>query len=191
MKKRYLIGFIIVWLIMSCNNQAKKKNPVEHTGNDPVHKMDLLEKMFTNDNWMKVDGQDTSYYYFSRIQSVTRVYHYRLVKGDSVNTDISLINLLNDSLVWKLNDTTYLFLAGINENGSVWDRINQSITVKSFLVFEKKDERNIYMKFADSAQLLLIKTLPLSAFLVRSRYDFLHGTRFAFTDTVFSTGKKK
>ena len=192
MQKIYNSFFIFIWLVLSCNNQAKQQKPAASTAAaSSIYKMDMLEKMFTNDNWMKANGHDTSYYYFSRNQAVTSVYHYRIVKGDSLNTIISRAHLINDSLVWKFNDTTDLALTAISEKRSAWDRTNTGIPVKSFLVLEKKDDNHIAVKFAGSREFLLTKTLSLSAFLVRSRYDFLHGTRFAFSDTVFSTGKKK
>lgn len=191
MLKNILLFFISIFFIAACNNEPAPQEPAGKTTiAPPVYKMDLLEKMFTNDNWMKVDGRDTSYYYFSRIPSETRVHQYRMSKGDSVNTTISVIRFLSDSLVWQYNDTTHLFLSGITEKRAEWSRMDHDPPA-FYMAFAKKDEKNINLVFPDKKQVLLIKTLPLSTFLVRSRYDFSHGTKFAFSDTVFSAGKKK
>ena len=62
MQKRYVLFFFIACMIMSCgNNGSNEEKPVEKTAAaPPVHKMDMLEKMFNNDNWMKTNGRDTS-----------------------------------------------------------------------------------------------------------------------------------
>jgi hypothetical protein len=185
------VFFFIALCLMACNNQSEKEKPSTEIFVSSLYKMDMLEKIFTNDNWMKVEGTDTSYYYFSRIPLITRVYHYRISKGDSVNTTISEIKFQNDSLAWQFDDTTNLLLSGINEKESKWDRRDTSRLASSFMVFEKNDDRHINLSIAGKEQFLLTKTLPFSAFLIRSRYDFLHGTRFAFSDTVFNVRKKK
>jgi hypothetical protein len=152
--------------------------------------MDMLEKMFNNDNWMKVSGNDTSYYYFSRIPMETRVYQYRINKGDSAGTRISVMRFSNDTLLWQYNDSALLFLSGITEKRSEWSRMEGG-TGSLFMILEQEDDKHIHASFADKRDFRLTRTLPLSTFLIRSRYDYLHGTRYAFADTVFSTGKKK
>jgi hypothetical protein len=193
MQKYKALFFLIACIIMACgNNPSKEEKPVDKAAADPpVYKMDMLEKMFNNDNWMKAEGNDTSFYYFSRIPAETKIYQYRISKGDSVNTKISVIGFSNDSLIWRYDDSTNLFLSGITEKRSEWTRMDKDLPGSFYMAFEQKDEKHITITFADNKQFLLGKTLPLSTFLIRSRYDYLHGTRFAFTDTVFSAGKKK
>ena len=193
MHKKDILFFLIAFTIISCgDNSSNKEKPVEKTtAPPPVYKMDMLEKIFNNDNWMKTEGSDTSYYYFSRIPSEIQIHQYRIVKGDSMITNLSAIRFSNDSLVWRYNDSTWLFIAGITDETSEWDRINKDLPASFYLAFEKKDEKQIKVTVADNKSFMLTRTLPLSTFLIRSRYDYLQGTNYAFSDTVFSTGKKK
>lgn len=176
---------------MACgNHQPEQEKPVEKAvATAPVYKMDMLEKIFNNDNWMKTDGKDTSYYYFSRIPSEIRVHQYRMIKGDSVITNQSVIRFSNDSLVWEYNDSTHLFLTAVTEKSSEWRRV-EGVPGSFFMAFERKDEKQIKVSVENNGSFLLTMTPPLSTFLTRSRYDYMHGTNYAFSDTVFSTGKK-
>ena len=191
MQKKYLFFFITVGFFVSCNNEPKQeeKKPAAQAIEVPVYKLDLLEKIFTNDNWMKKDETDTSYYYFSRIGPVINVHHYRINKGDSVDTRLSVIKFSNDSLIWFINDTTHFMLTAINETQAKWNRMNKS-SDSSFIEFDKTDDKHIALRLSDNKEFLLIKTPALSTFLVRSRYDYLHGTDYAFSDTVFSVKDK-
>jgi len=153
--------------------------------------MDVLEKMFNNDNWMKVSGNDTSYYYFSRILTEMHVHQYRIVKGDSVITNISSMKITNDSIVWKYSDSTDLYLSAITEKSSIWANSKGNPSDSFYMSFELKDNKHINLVFPDKKISTLTRTLSLSSFLTRSRYDYLHGTKYAFSDTVFSTGKAK
>jgi translation initiation factor IF-1 len=193
MQKKSILFSLIVCLITACgNNPANEEKPVEKAATPPpVYKMDMLEKMFNNDNWMKVDGKDTSYYYFSRIPSEIQIHQYRMIKGDSVITNMSAIRFSNDSLIWRYNDSTYLFLSAITEKTSEWTRIDKDPPGSFYMAFEPKGEKHITLFLADKKQFVLTRTPSLSIFLVRSRYDYLHGTNYAFSDTVFSGGKKK
>ncbi len=188
-----MLFFPIACFIIACgNNPSKQEKAADKAATaPPVYKMDVLEKMFNNDNWMTADDNDTSYYYFSRIPSEIQIQHYRMIKGDSVMTNLSAIRFSNDSLVWRYNDSTNLFLSGITEKGSEWTRTDKALPGSFYMAFEQKNEKHITLSFAGKKQFTLTKTLPLSTFLIRSRYDFLHGTRFAFSDTIFSAGKKK
>jgi hypothetical protein len=178
---------------MACgNNPSGEERLVEKaTAPPPVYKMDRLEKMFNNDNWMQTDGNDTSYYYFSRIPSEIQVHQYRMIKGDSVITYMSAMRFSYDSLVWQYNDSTRLFLSAITEKAAEWALTNTAPPGSFYTAFELKDTKHITVSFANKTQFTLTKTLPLSTFLVRSRYDYINGTHFAFTDTIFSAGKKK
>lgn len=178
--------------LLSCGDGTPKEDKpvVKKSAPPPVYKMDMLEKMFNNDNWMKINGEDTSFYYFSRILSEITVQQFQIVKGDSVVRNVSVIHFSNDSLVWQYNDTITLFLSAVTENKSEWTRKSNPSEGK-YVTFEQKNKKDIEVVSADEKPFTLTRTLPLSSFLVRSRYDFLHGTRFAFTDTVFSPPEKK
>lgn len=192
MLRNTILFFIIVSFVAACNNGADKEKPVEKpAAAPPVYKMDMLEKVFNNDNWMKMDGNDTDYYYFSRISREIQIHQFRMIKGDSVITNMSAIRFSNDSLlVWRYNDSINLFLSAISEKGSEWTKMGDQ-PGSIYMRFDKKDDKHINVTFADKKQFVLTRTPSLSTFLVRSRYDYLHGTNFAFSDTVFSAGKKK
>ena len=192
MQKRSVLFFLIASVCISCgNNQSKEKEPLEKkAAAPPVYKMDMLEKIFNNDNWMKIKDNDTSYYYFSRIQSEIKVCKYKIIKGDSVSSGRSVMRFSNDSLIWEFEDMTHLYLNAIAEKTAEW------VTVEdmpgAFAVgFEKKDEDHLNFAKRGDQLVVLTRTIPLSTFLIRSRYDYGHGTHYAFSDTVFSTGKKK
>ena len=192
MHKTGIVFLLIACIMASCgNNSSKEEKPAEKvTAMPPVYKMDMLEKIFNNDNWMKVDGKDTSYYYFSRIPSEIKVYKYKIIKGDSAISTISVIRFFNDSLVWEYDDTTHLLLTGVTEKSCEWVK-GEGSPGSFFMGFEQKNEKRIKMTVEDNKSFMLTRTLPLSTFLVRSHYDYMHGTNYAFSDTVFSTGKKK
>ena len=139
---------------MACgNNPSKQEKPVEKAATaPPVYKMDMLEKIFNNDNWMKTDGKDTSYYYFSRIPSEIQIQQYRMIKGDSVITNLSAIRFSNDCLVWRYNDSTHLFLSAITEKRSEWTRIDKALPGSFYMAFERKDEKQIKVSVAGKKQ---------------------------------------
>lgn len=184
---------LLIWpvaIVLSCNESQQgktDKDPKKFVDN--IKKMDLLEHLFTNDNWMMMEHTDTSYYYFSRNNLRTKVYHFKMNKGDSVNTIISEMNVANDSLVWNLNDSTELFLSSIDKRKAEWKKSAKDAQAIPYMFYVKKDERNINVVKANGENFHLVKTLPLSTFLIRSRYDFLHSTRIAFSDTTFKEKK--
>ncbi len=193
MQKGSLFFLLFIAVLMSCgNNSSKEDKPVEKTvAAPPIYKMDMLERMFSNDNWMQTGGNDTSYYYFSRIPSEIQIHQFRIIKGDSVIIKLSAIHFSGDSLKWRYNDSTYLFLSGITNESSEWKRVNDESPGSFYFAFEKKDHKHINLVDAERKKVVLTKTLPLSTFLIRSHYDYLHGTNYAFSDTLFSAGNKK
>lgn len=192
MKQLFSLLFVFSFLGIACSNQPANKTSPEKIVFRPIHKMDMIEKMFNNDNWIMADGIDTSYYYFSRTTPEnTNVYRFRMHKGDSVNTVLSHIGFLKDAVIWKLNDSTILSLAAISDSTAAWNIAGSDGKGVAFMTFDKKDDKHISIALKDKPPVLLTRTLPLSTFLVRSRYDFLHGTKFAFSDTSFNRRRSK
>lgn len=189
MKKKYFLFSMLLFFISACNQPAKSKTQTLQQSNNTIIKMDSLEHFFNNDNWMKAAGADTSYYYFSRNNLTTKVYNYKMSKGDSANSLVSDIIISNDSIIWKQNDTIQLFLSAINNNKIEWTKLNSGLQTTPAVSFEKKDDQQIKVLHA-GREFNLVKTLPVSTFLVRSHYDYLHGTRLAFSDTNFTIKKK-
>ncbi len=186
-------AFLLCFILHSCGSGSSKEKPADGkpTSPPPIEKLNGVEKVFGNENWMKIVNGDTSYCYFSRMPSEIQVHQYKLVKGDSVLTMLSSIRFSGDSLVWQYNDTTQLFLASLTDESLEFNRLWQEKPTAFYFGFEKKDEQHIKVTDAEKKQFMMTKTPTLSTFLVRSRYDYVHGTNYAFSDTVFSPGKKK
>ena len=193
MRNVHIFFLLLTTILMSCgDNSSKEDRAVEKKAvAPPIYKMDMLERMFNNDNWMQTGNNDTSYYYFSRISSEMQIHQFRIIKGDSVIINMSAIRFSGDSLTWRYDDSTYLFLSGITNESSEWKRVDEESPGSFYLAFEKKDDKHINLVNSERKKFVLTKTIPFSTFLVRSRYDYLHGTNYAFSDTVFSAGKKK
>lgn len=187
---RKLILFILpLALIFSCNQGDDKNTDDAKTLSDNIKKMDIIENFFNNDNWMLIEHKDTSYFCFSRNGLSTKVYHYKMNKGDSVNTVVSKMNIDKDSVYWNFNDSIPLFLSSADDKRLEWKTIEGKQS-KPYILYQKRDDTNIDVKNSSGDNFSLTKTLPLSAFLIRSRYDFLHGTRLAFSDTNFTIKRK-
>jgi len=151
----------IVLLLVACNSKP-----------DVKAQFDNLEKVFETGNWEMVLGSDTIYSFFSREgERFFKVYSYRIEDGDSVRSRITTIQPENGKIVWSGSE-----LVSATDKESVWKHpANGEFRVK------KLDSLHILFN-GDT----LIRTLPISTFLVRSKYDFLHGTHTAdaLVDTV-------
>ena len=144
-----------------------------------VAQFDTLENLFQNDNWLVIKGSDSSYVYASRLgKTIFRTYHFRMVKGDSVNTVITQIQFKGDTLGWQWPpDTAAQYLTSTAAGKLIW----ADGTGKQKYVFEKISRDHIKLLYPDGKYAELIKTPALSSFLIRSKYDYQHGTRLAFT----------
>lgn len=140
---------------------------------------DTLENMFQNDNWLVIKGGDSSYVYASRLgKTVFRIYHFRMIKGDSVNTFVTQIQYKGDTLGWQWPpDTATQYFTGSAASKLIW----ADSTGKHKYVFEKINPDHIHLLYPDGKSAELLKTPALSSFLVRSKYDYQHGTKLAFT----------
>jgi hypothetical protein len=175
--------FFICFLIsvFAACNQTTKNNDT------PKEKIDRIESITGSDNWQIIDGMDTSYIYFSRIGNGINVYRYAVSKGDSVNTRMNNILHQSDSVIWNW-DNEKLVLAGIDSNTINWEAMN---TRKDKYKMLKTDSLHISLVFPDGHTAVMKKTLPLSTFLVRQRYDYTHGTSYVDSAAIMSRHKKK
>lgn len=164
--KKLIPTIALLILVVSCKESATKKE-------GPEKQFDKLEKVFQAGNWRHINYEDTAYLFFSREGSTSyKIFRYRMLNGDSVNTAVFNIQMQNDTIVLKVeNDTRVLVQA--DENGSSWD---DEGTVYQF---QKIDTSHILLKKDGEITDTLMRTLPISTFLVRSKYDFIHGTRTA------------
>ena len=119
-----------------------------------------------------IDGTDTSYIYFSRqTDNSYKITQFKLLKGDSSITDQSNISISGNSVTWH-RDKKLLVLETVNNNKSTW---KQDDANENFLLSKLND--STLLIDLPSKQLTLKKTLPLSSFLVRAKYDYEHGTK--------------
>ncbi|HTE13048.1 MAG TPA: hypothetical protein VK645_18840 [Chitinophagaceae bacterium] len=177
--------FIVVAILVSCGNTqstSKQKDtsavvtPVKDAG---LAKFDLLENIFQNDNWLLINGRDSSFLYCSRLgKAYVKTYHFSMFKGDSVNTVITSMHLSGDTITWRLPmDTITLQLKTATARELIWT----GKTGLDIYIFEKTDSHHITIKYPGGSTKKLVKTPTLSSFLVRSKYDYLHRTKLAFS----------
>jgi hypothetical protein len=184
-----LTGMLLVIFFISCgdsnnNTTNGETNTAPVPGNEKerdlkLNRFDLLENIFQNNNWLLTNGNDSSYFYCSRLgKTYFKTYQYKIVKGDSVNTTITEMKLASDTIAWLLPQNLMpVYLNNISVTEVVWaDKTNLN-----FYTFQKTDSNNIHIKYPDGSIKNMVKTITLSSFLVRSKYDYLHGTRLAFS----------
>jgi hypothetical protein len=161
MKKNILFCFV---LLCACN-QPERKNVAGD--------LQKLGSLLPTGNWLITSGTDTSYIYFSQqVDNTYKMYEYKLVHGDSLITSQGNILASADSVVWSWNQH-HLWLQEISDSKANWKdkRTNASY------VLQKINDSSLQLR-SSSSQLTLTKTLPLSTFLVRAKYDYEHGTKF-------------
>jgi len=174
-------GGVFILLIISCNQNKKSVQTTKEA-------FDKIEDITGVANWQLIDGADTSYLYFSRIGDVhTNIYQFVIVKGDSADTRLNTIVTNNDTVFWKWENKQWYLQAA---NDSVMEWADAGPKENSAYRFTKKDSSHISYRFPNGHQAVLTKTLPLSSFLVRVKYDYEHGTNFANRDTIFHPHKK-
>ncbi len=204
MKNRILHIFIYTLVLVlgfiACNNNPKTEETntmVVDTINQPSKPQDpavtatllsqfnALEKVFDNQNWMRIKDKDTSFLYFSRLNNFFALTHsFRMNKGDSSNLRIDTIHV-NDynQIVWNWNNKG-LVLSSATEFTNSWSNGANKVE------FNKMDESNLSLNINGIDKYQLSKTITLSSFLVRSFYDFQHGTKLAFDKTDFTKKKQ-
>ena len=143
------------------------------TKNGPKDRFDKLEKVFAAGNWRSINYDDTSYLFFSREGDLHyKIYRYYIEEGDSVNTAVFNIGPQGDSIVMKVDDE-FRVLVSVDENGSSWKDQDSEYRIA------KIDSSHIELRKDGKVTNTLSRTLPISTFLVRCRYDFTHGTNTA------------
>ena len=178
--KVFFICFLT--LIFAACNQTKKNN------NIPKDKFDQIESIVGTSNWQMIDGPDTSYIYFSRIGNVyTNVYRYQISKGDSANTQMNNIIHQQDAVIWNWGNDKLLLVA-VNNNTIQWEKMGAE---NAKYIMQKTDSLHMSFMFPDGHKAIMKRTLPLSAFLIRQRYDYTHGTSYTDSAEVKARPVKK
>jgi hypothetical protein len=180
-------------LLFACNgveNQEEKKvdsTKVETPSvQDPAVTASLLgqfnglEKVFDNQNWMIIQDKDTSFLYISRLNKFLAYAHnYKMQKGDSTGLRIDTIQVNPDNKIrWNWNGKHYI-LTSSTENTNHWEGDSSKVE------FAKMDASNLVLTLNAKDKIKITKTLTLSTFLVRSFYDYQHGTKLAFEQKEF------
>jgi hypothetical protein len=168
---KVFVSCFLICVLIACNQ-------TDNHAHAPKDKFDEIEKIVDNANWQLIDGPDTSYIYFSRIGNVhINVYRYQISKGDSVNTQMNNIIHQQDSVIWNWGNEK-LLMAAVSDSLIQWERMGAG---NSKYIMQKTDSLHMSFVFPDGHKTIMKRTLPLSAFLVRQRYDYTHGT--SYTDS--------
>ncbi|MGC8749951.1 hypothetical protein [Hydrotalea sp.] len=180
---RFLLIIISVVLLLACAQQ--KKQP---TSNEvilmPIYQMDSIFHLFGNNNWRVIKGRDTSYLYFSRQNDLLiHVYDFKMQQGDSVQSALQKIVCTPKGIFWeKYLDTFRLISASHKE--VLWlnnvDTLVYNVSINHVL-----QQRN------KSILSIMQPTINLTDFLIRSHYDYLHGTNYANDTSKFKRSLKK
>ena len=196
---------ILVVFFAACNQQsADKKNSeiqarviVDNSKTDSLSMSNNLkafsdlELFFDNANYQVTKGRDTNYFYFSRSSDLLiKVHQYKIIKGDSAFLKIDSIQLVDGKFIqWKFAAKT-LHLIAHSETSNNWKSKNLDSTTFIFNRFNKKDFQLVE---ANKSKTIFSKTIAFSSFLVRSFYDYKHGTKYAFDTANFTkkSGKIK
>ena len=161
---RYII---LVLLFAACNSKPDVKT-----------QFDNLEKVFEAGNWEMVDRDDTAYVFFSREgERFFNVYNYFIRDGDSVSTKVMTIQQVDGKIIWDKAE-----LKTATDKGSEWLLNGRDIK------FTKRYSLYIDVVSGTSKKFLK-RTLPLSTFLIRKKYDFEHGTHTA--DAIIDTVRRR
>ncbi|WP_298301753.1 hypothetical protein [Hydrotalea sp.] len=179
MKKMTLLLYMIN-VLLSC---AEKESTTNSVNKDdvvlmPVCLMDSIQHLFGNENWRIISGKDTTYRYFSRQNDLQiHVYQYNMNQGDSIQCSFQTIRYTPKGIFWQQSaDTFQLIHATLNSNK--W--IHGADTMFFRLLYSGCIEHQFKGKNAT-----MNRTINLTDFLIRSRYDFLHGTHYADDTTKF------
>jgi len=189
MGMRIVLLLLPVFVLLACNTKpsenredSKKDDMLKMSASIStnmlfLHDFNALEQVFGSENWLIVDKKDSSYLYFSRLGNfIVKTFIYKRVKGDSAAVQYGTIQPENDSITWDL------FGRKLSLSNATGTRVKWSAVADSSLQYEfiRIDNNHIQLTYPDKKKLVLQKVLPLSLFLVRSRYDYTHGTKFAF-----------
>ena len=170
--------FLLILVLFSCSSANNRLSPKDL--------FDQLENIFSTANWKVINGTDTSYWYFSRLGDLNyKVYDFKIVNGDSSLREVSEINYVNKNVNWIRSADT-LKLVSSDSTSAIWNIVNDNEMAYSF---ERLADSNISVALPGNRQAVMIKTLPLATFLVRSKYDYINSTHTVDSPVVKHRGK--
>ena len=186
-----MIGIVACQTATKESNDGEKADSVKiaesiRTNRSYLNDLGAIEQVFGNENWLLVDKKDSSYYYFSRLGEFKfNTYAYKIVKGDSANVLHSSFKPENNAITWDFGGRKLVI------NSATRARVVGTVIGSDSLTYEfvRLDDDEIAITYPDKKKLVMHRTLPLGLFLVRSRYDYTHATKYAF-DTIQFRKKK-
>jgi len=198
-------SIILVVFFAACNHQSteKKNSKIQEeviednsktdslTLSNNINAFNKLEFFFDNSNYMVVNERDTNFFYFSRTADfLIKVHQFKMIKGDSSFLKIDSIQVVGGrDIQWKFADQK-LTLISSSESANNWK--SNSLDSSTF-AFKKINKKDFQLVDPQNSKTRFSQTITFSSFLVRSFYDYQHGTRYAFDTTNFTkkTGKIK
>jgi hypothetical protein len=195
MKRRTMFLLLLMNIIFACGTQEEKKSGeqkdttavkmevITRPAQSFLNDYNALEQLFTNDNWLLADKRDSNYFYFSRLGNLqVNTYEYKMLKGDSAKVKHGVIQTEGDKISWNFNGQR-IYLVSASNVKAAWSVDGSDSTAYEFM---RLDNNFLRITYPDKKQVTLKKILPFSLFLVRSRYDFTNGTKYAFDTTQFN-----
>jgi len=192
LKTNLAILFCAYIVISSCNtnyNNAEQSatvtepvatiNPVDDKiqKESALKQFNALEKLLDNQNYRFIINKDTAYLYFSRVNKfIIHTYQYKMIHGDSAQLKLDTIQLnAQNKVIWKWKDTLVALT-----NATEFAAKFESATAKTFTIqLNRQSNNTLLLKEGSSDPIQLRQTITLSDFLIKSYYDFQHGTKLA------------
>lgn len=190
MNKIILLTLLSSIVLVACNSNQQidnKANSITQKSTIDLSatykKIDYLEILFGNENYLLIDKNDSSYLYFSRLgKDAFYTHSYHLKNGDSTALTLDTIQIdATGKINWNWKNKQ-LILENCDENKALWQSKTDSILKVDFI----KNTNNSLSLITQNKILKMQKTLPISLFLVRSKYDYEHKTHFAFDTSNFT-----
>jgi hypothetical protein len=193
--KKIIAVLLLMNLVFACGTHEKKNaeeqrdtiavkpEAVTRSVQSFMNDYNAFEQLFTNDNWLLADKKDSSYFYFSRLENFkVNTYEYKLINGDSAKVQRGTIQTEGDKITWFFNNQK-LYLISAGNIKAAWSVDGSDSAAYEFM---RLDNNFLRITYPGRKQVTMKKMLPFSLFLVRSRYDFANGTRYAFDTTQFN-----
>lgn len=147
-----------------------------------LNDFNALEEIFSNDNWLIASKKDSSYFYCSRLGKFTvNTFEYKMAKGDSTKVNQASLQTEGNKISLSFNGHK-LFIQSATKARLVCTVAGADSLRYTFV---KLNDSQISLTFPDQQKIILQKMLPFSLFLIRSRYDYAHGTKYAFDTAQF------
>ena len=193
----FFLFLVTTVLLIACNsNETTKLNTIDTAANSndnaivnnetlvaAYKNLDALEQLFGNENYLMVNGNDSSYVYFTRLGRNNFFTHsYKLIGGDSTKLSIDTIQVNKQGKVQWNWQGKKLILQECNDTKALWQN---EIIANAKVDFIKTGEKRLSLTI-NNKQIIFAKTLPISLFFTRAKYDYEHHTNFAFDTTNFT-----